>query len=984
MKKFFLILGLASGLLVSAFGADSSSYPSILTIGIYDNPPKLSVSDNGDASGFHIALLEAILEGTGIEPRYVAGNFEEVLGKLERGEIDMLLDVAYSEERAQKFDFSEMSVITNWAVVYTSRYSGIENFTDLDGTRVAVLKDSIHTTGEEGIVKMAAEYGIRPKLIYLDSYEECFSALRSGKADAAVVNRLFGLMNETGDDPRRTSIIFNPSQIRYAFAKGGEYNAALISLFDSRLSSLKASPESAYYKAFDTYLRPQISKETGNRPWLGIATTFAIAILFIVLFIVYAIRVGKSDKVEIQRFLGNLQSMGDIRKAIVDNSLVAYSVFALLLALLAIRHLVAVGNDIFVWFYLPAQMLPAIISVFRKKLSVSFKTYALLVLLFLSGTAITLARGNSGISFSYFFLAAILSTMLHGRRLGMATLASGLAVVLVALILNYTGILHSAATETSFFLSPSSWAFSVLSFFMFFFAILAGMKNFYSSLTKAVVNLEEGIAERTRDIKAINEKLKDEIAEHMKTEEKLSLARQEAEKANSTKSVFFAGISHELRTPLNAILGYSQILMRDASLSKESARQVETIKTNGEHLLGLINEVLEMSRIEAGKVHLDLAPCGISSVLEETRMLFSGQASKKGLSFSVLEDTPLPDCVMTDRSKLKQILINLIGNAMKFTDSGSIEVRATKSSLQPGMLEFAVRDTGRGIPPDAIARIFLPFEQTAEGRSQGGTGLGLAICRNYCELLGGTISAESSPGKGSVFSFSIQAPECAYAKAADDFIPSRVVSIKNAVRPRVLIVDDKPINRDILVNMLIPIGFEVEQAEDGEKALRLARETGFDLVLLDYVMPGMSGKELVDALRVAAGERRLGIILMTGSLLENQSLDIRALGVDAMLAKPILERSLLLEIKRLACIDYNCSDEETALGDSHADEEAKKRLSAISPGLFETLRDSISSGDLEDVKNVAKEIAEKDEKLGKTLADWAEAIQIDRLLRLIK
>lgn len=749
MKKFFLILSLALGLLVSAFGADSPPYPSLLTVGVYDNPPKLSVSPSGKASGFHIDLLDAILEGTGIEVRYVAGTFEESLQRLERGEIDLLLDVAYSDERALRFDFTTESILTNWAVVYAGRYSKIENFTDLDGARVAVLKDSIHTTGKEGIVAMAAEYGISLNLIYLDSYDECFAALRSGKADAAVVNRLFGLMSETGDDPRRTSILFNPSQIRYAFAKGGEHNAALIALFDSRLNSLKASPESAYRRAFDTYLGPQISKETSGLPWLGIATTLVIAILFMLLFIVYAIRVGKSDKVEIQRFIDNLQTMEDIRKSIVNNSLVAYSVFSLLLALMAIRHLVIVGNDIFIWFYLPAQILPAVISLFKDRLSLSFKTTALLILLLLSGTVITLARGNSGISFSYFFLAAILSTMLQGRRLGMATLASGLAVVLMALILNYTGILHSTVTDASFFLSPSSWAFSVLSFFMFFFAILAGMKDFYTSLTKAVVNLEEGIAERTRNIKAINEELKNEIDEHMKTEEKLSQARHEAEQANRTKSSFFAGISHELRTPLNAILGYSQILMRDASLSKESMRQVETIKTSGEHLLGLINEVLEMSRIEAGKVRLDLSPCAISSVLEEIRMLFAGQASRKGLAFSVREESPLPDCVMTDRSKLKQILINLVGNAMKFTDSGFIDVRVAGSAQHPDIVEFSVRDTGKGIPPDAITRIFLPFEQTIEGRSQGGTGLGLPICRNYCELLGGKISAESSLGKGS-------------------------------------------------------------------------------------------------------------------------------------------------------------------------------------------------------------------------------------------
>jgi diguanylate cyclase (GGDEF)-like protein len=214
---------------------------------------------------------------------------------------------------------------------------------------------------------------------------------------------------------------------------------------------------------------------------------------------------------------------------------------------------------------------------------------------------------------------------------------------------------------------------------------------------------------------------------------------------------------------------------------------------------------------------------------------------------------------------------------------------------------------------------------------------------------------------------------------------SSEVGTETQSRAKILVVDDKSINRDILVNMLVPIGFVVEQAEDGEKALSLLRTAFFDIVLLDYVMPGVSGRELVDALRASAGQSRLRIILMTGSLLENQQLDIQALGVDALLAKPVLERSLLSEIKRLACIDYNCSDdEEKNSGVFCSDEEAKRRLSTISPGLFETLRDSITSGDLEDVKSIAQEIARGDERLGKTLADWAGGIQMDRLLRLIK
>ncbi len=373
-----------------------------------------------------------------------------------------------------------------------------------------------------------------------------------------------------------------------------------------------------------------------------------------------------------------------------------------------------------------------------------------------------------------------------------------------------------------------------------------------------------------------------------------------------------------------------------------------------------LNEILEMSRIEAGKVRLDLAPWGISSVLEKRRMLFAGHASRKGLTLSIREEAPLSDCVMTDRSKLKQILINLIGNSMKFTDFGSIDVVVRRGSQSPDILEFTVKDTSRGIPADLMPRLFLPFEQSLEDRSQGGTGLGLAICKTYCELLGGKISIQSSIGKGSQFSFSIQAPQCAPARVSETPMESRIVFIKNSAHPRILIVNDKQINRDILMNMLLPIGFEVEQAEDGEKALSLINSNSFDIVLLDYIMPGLSGRELVKALRTAAGECRLGIILMTGSLLENQQLNIKEMGVDALLAKPILERLLLSEIKHLTSIEYGCADDggQDSLN-TYTDEELKTKFAALSSYFVEKLRNSITSGDLEDVKQLAREIAQR-------------------------
>ncbi len=982
MKKFWII-ALFLAMCGAVYGTEGLKLPDSLKIGVYNNPPKLTISPDGTVSGFHISLLDAILEGTGIRKEYVVDTWDDIVAKLERGEIDMLLDMAYSEERSHNFDFTSVSVITNWGVVYASQLSSINSITDLDGTRVAVMKDSIYASGEQGVKKLAQEFGITIDILELESQEECFAAIRNGMADAAVVNRLFGLMNEVGGNPHRTSISFSPSQIRYAFPKGAAYNQALITLIDTRLSALISTPNSAYHQAFDTFLKPQISKEAETQALIGRLSLVGIGLLFLILVVIYVMKIGRRDKIQIEQFYSNLQSMGDIRESIVDSSLAAYSIFALPLGFLALHYAFTVGGDPFIWFFVPAQIVPIFHVFFKKRVNLALKTTGLMGFLLISGTVITLARGNSGIGFSYFFLAAILASILQGRRLGIATLTLGLLVTLLTLVLSYIGVLQPFSTNPSFFLSPRSWPFSVLSFFMLFFAVLGGINKFYDSLTKAVLNLEEGIAERTKDIKYINQELKKEISEHMATEDKLRAARQEAEEANRTKSSFFAGISHEIRTPLNAILGYSQILMRDRTLSQESLRQIETINTSGEHLLGLINEVLEMSRIEAGKIQLDIAPCQPLVILDEIRSLFSGQASRKGLAFSITAQEDLPACVKTDRSKLKQILINLVGNAIKFTDSGSIEIYAARSAQAVDELEFSVRDTGKGIPATALPRLFQPFEQTKEGRSQGGTGLGLAICKTYCELLEGKIRVKSKPGKGSTFSFTIRAPDCEEGILHDQALASKVLSIASPKAPSILVVDDKAINRDIVDKMLSPIGFAVEQAENGESAIEAFRARPFDIAILDLVMPGISSRELIQALRDLPGGRKLGVIVMTGSLQENQKIDINALGADGLLAKPVDETLLLAEIKRLACIEYSCIDDQegqnTALLQN---EELLYRLTLIPDSMAKKLRDSIISGDLEEVAQIAKEISGLDKNLGETLNELSEKFQMDRLLML--
>lgn len=967
-------------MLSPAYSSEPIPLPSALRVGVYDNPPKIGISPTGKPYGFHIDLLEAILEGSGIRPEYVSGTWEEGLSRLARGEIDVMPDVAYSADRAVSFDFNDESALLNWAVVYAATASSIETITDLNGKIVAVMRDSIHTTGGQGIVKLAADYGIECKFLYLDSYEACFKALANRRADAAVVNRLFGLMNEADKGMYRTTIIFNPSQIRYAFMKGAPANPALIALFDGRLKSLREDKNSAYYAAFERHLMPQISKEKKHPGWVNNMILLAIALSIVALLLLSSMKMPKKDHRQLRRFFEDYQSMGDIRASIVDSTLISYSLFSLPILLSVVYHVATIGFDAFVWIYTPFLIVPCFVTLGRKKIAANAKIALLIFFLFSTGTIVLAARSNIGIGFSYFFSAGIIATILYGRRAGIHALAVGLVIAVAFGALVSQGLLRIDLSFTSYFSAPASWIFTIITFFMMFFTIISGLQRFYGSLMDAVENLERRIAERTDYIDTINKNLQVEIHEHKKSEAMLEIARAEAERANNARTNFFSGMSHEIRTPLNAILGYSQILMHDKSLSDESLREIETINASGEHLLGLINQVLEMSKIESGKTEASIEPCSVTAVLGELKNMFAMSASKKGIEFSVDIPDNLPPSILTDESKLKQILINLIGNAIKFTEAGSVKVEVALIAEAPDRLSFKVSDTGDGIAPEDIQKIFRPFEQSDAGRSKGGTGLGLPISQKYCQLLGGELEIQSELGAGTSFSFSIDAPPHVAEGAAAES-ETRIDGILKGTAPRILVVDDRETNRDILVKLLAPLGFPTAQAADGTEALKLIDSWNPGIILLDLVMPGISGKDLIRIIRTDPAKDRIRIIVITASVLDNESDNVLKIGADAFIRKPFREKVVLEAIGKLADLEYRYADADEAPGYRQDEETAlEARFAALPRTLSSTLSDAIKAGDLEEVKTLADSVVEVDAALADGIRKMAENFQIKRLM----
>jgi PAS domain S-box-containing protein len=383
------------------------------------------------------------------------------------------------------------------------------------------------------------------------------------------------------------------------------------------------------------------------------------------------------------------------------------------------------------------------------------------------------------------------------------------------------------------------------------------------------------------------------VFERHRAEAALRLAKEAAETASRAKSAFLASMSHELRTPLNAILGYAQVLRRDADLRPQQRKALDVIEGSGDHLLSLINELLDLAKIEAGTIEIHPAPFALARCLEGIVDSIRARAEEKGLAFAAEWVTDLPATVRADEKRLRQVITNLLDNAIKHTPSGGV---ALKVGRRAGRVRFLVEDTGIGIRAEDLPRIFETFHQVRDSRQYvEGTGLGLAISRTLVTLMGGTLEVASTPGEGSRFWFDLDLPEAPLV-AAEARPRAQVVGVRGASR-RVLIVDDKADNRRLLRDLLAPLGFELLEAADADACLRLASSEKPDVILLDLRMPGMDGLEATRRLRTMAATRDVVIIAVSASAFDENRERCLEAGADDFLPKPFrLER--LMELLR--------------------------------------------------------------------------------------
>jgi PAS domain S-box-containing protein len=755
--------------------------PRQIRVGAYENPPKIFSITDGTIEGFWPTILSDIAKRENWQIVWVKGSWEECLDRLAKNEIDMMVDVGVTDARKETFTFSQETVLTSWARIYVAKESGIQTILDLEGKKIAGLTGALNFDGPEGIKALVEKFGVKATFVGYASYAEVFEAVQSGKADAGVTNKDFGDSNELQYQLVKTPIIIQPTQLTFAFPINGALTAYLKAHIDTDLKLIKADEKSIYYQALDTYFGIKSTGLVSEKipMWVPQAAFVTLGILL------FLFAVSVTSRVQVARQTKKLkESESHYRSLFVNNPdhVLWLSPEGGLLDYHPSSGETLIQNrstlmDDHVFNGLPEELQKQFLEIIKETIENQE------VRLFEFDLQVDGELRNYESRFISCENDKVIAFVrnITSRKMAEKELQESEKRYETLTKVTPVGIFRTDIDGKTTFVNNTWSKISGLSYDEalgdgWLDAVHPDDKELLASNWEIVTSLSKTstadyrfihkdgsevwvIGQAVPEYNANNELVGyvgtiTDITERKKIEE-LKVAVAKAESADKLKSAFLATMSHELRTPLNSIIGFTGILLQKlvGPLSVEQEKQLKMVQSSALHLLNLINDVLDISKIEADQVTIIHEDFEITSVYSQCLEKIQPMAVTKGLKLSKeIKHEPLN--MISDKRRVEQILINLLNNAVKFTESGEVVL---KSEIDGANLRISIQDTGIGITPENIQTLFMPFKQIDTGltRKYEGTGLGLSICKRLVELLGGTIWVESELGKGSSFIFTL-------------------------------------------------------------------------------------------------------------------------------------------------------------------------------------------------------------------------------------
>lgn len=816
LRVFLLLVCLFSlcGVDGDALADNSIKGPRIIRVGAYENPPKIYTDEAGEVVGLFPDVLNYILQKEGWEIHYIHGSWTQCLDRLEKNEIDLMVDVAYSQERARKYLFSHETFLVNWATVYTTANQSINSLIDLNGKKLAVMKNSVHTEGIGGIKQLALNFDMDCTFVEVDTYTRVFELLSSNEVDAGIVNRIFGSLASQSYDVIKTPVIFNPRHLKFAFPRDSALARPLIEVIDPRLYDLKKDPGSIYNKALSVYLSGLPRELIFAPPERPRAVTVVPLTLQEKAWIREhpTIRIGIDPEFAPFEFIGPEGGYNGIASDYLNILKQRLGLEVEMMKNLTWKEAMEKAQN------REIDLLPCVgITQERKKFFKFSKPYINFHRAIITRTDTAFLTGLSDIESmkvaiqkntsheGYLRENTSIEPLLYDTlQKALLAVSNGQAQAFVGNIasttywirkLNLTNLKVAAPvtqdTQTLHFAVREDWPELVSIINKGLSSVTPEEEN---HIRNRWINIEykPGIAPRVvwgyilqisglalvifMVILVWNYKLKKEIQKRIEIDKKLSEANRNLKKLDQLKSMFIASMSHELRTPLNSIIGFTGVIVQGMTgpLNDKQKDHLTRVYNSARHLLSLITDVIDISKIEAGRIDVYPQDLLLSEIVDEAVINIEPQLKAKQLK--LLQYIPRDLKLHTDRKRLLQCIINYLSNAVKFTETGSITITAGRCGSRPSgeisqrpaedisenncgdnpdeRVEILVTDTGIGIPERDHPRLFEAFERLDSHLriKAGGTGLGLYLTRKLVtEILGGDIVFQSEEGRGSTF-----------------------------------------------------------------------------------------------------------------------------------------------------------------------------------------------------------------------------------------